>query len=101
MLLGILLAVMLGNLRERRATILARCARFMDGRPLIAGRFEGQFATASAARWSVAIFLLARPSRFRLAEAGRRKKRMKFRDAGAGALITLGPLILLTLFGRR
>ncbi|HEX3230427.1 MAG TPA: hypothetical protein VHQ95_15730, partial [Pyrinomonadaceae bacterium] len=100
-LLGILLAVMLGNLRERRATIFGLGALLVlwTACPLVAGRFEGQFATASAARWSVAIFLLAAAIAFsfsaRLAAA--KKADDGFMMRALVFLITLGPLILLTL----
>ena len=59
-LLATLLAVMLANLRERAhfgfalGTLIILWALC----PYLAGRFDSQFATASAARWSVAIFLL-------------------------------------------
>lgn len=59
--LAILLALMLGNLRERRRREFALGALIVLWAvcPLVAGRFESQFATASAGRWSLAIFLLA------------------------------------------
>ena len=60
-ILGILLAVMLGNLRERRRGEFALGSLIVLWAvcPMVAGRFESQFATASAGRWSLAIFLLA------------------------------------------
>jgi hypothetical protein len=67
--------------------------------PLVAGRFEAQFATASAFRWSVAIFLLAVSIAFVLSD-----KVSSAKSAGEDMLVrtvlfllTLGPLILLTL----
>jgi hypothetical protein len=60
-ILAILLAVMLGNLRERRRGEFALGGLIVLWAvcPLVAGRFESQLATASAGRWSLAIFLLA------------------------------------------
>jgi hypothetical protein len=100
-LLGILLAVMLGNLRDRNARVFGVGALLVlwTACPLIAGRFEPQFATASAARWSVAIFLLAVAVAFsfsaRLARAKSADEVLIMR--ALVLLITLGPLILLTL----
>jgi hypothetical protein len=100
-LLGILLAVMLGNLRERQAKIFGLGALLVlwTACPLVAGRFESQFATASAARWSVATFLLATAIAFsfstRLAAAKKADEDLMM--GGFVLLITLGPLILLTL----
>ncbi len=100
-LLGVLLAVMLGNLRERQAKIFGLGALLVlwTACPLVAGRFESQFATASAARWSVAIFLLAVAIAFSFSA-----KLAATKSADEGGimralvlLITLGPLILLTL----
>lgn len=100
-LLGILLAVMLGNLRERQANIFGIGALLVlwAACPLIAGRFEGQFATASAMRWSVAIFLLALAIAFSFSKrlAAIKKADEDFMMRALVFLITLGPLILLTL----
>jgi len=100
-LLGILLAVMLGNLRERQAKVFGFGALLVlwTACPLIAGRFEGQFATASAARWSVAIFLLAAAIAFSFSQrlAAAKKADGDFLMGALVLLITLGPLMLLTL----
>jgi hypothetical protein len=101
-LLGILLAVMLGNLRERQATIFGLGALLVlwTACPLIAGRFEGQFATASAARWGVAMLLLAAAVAFSFSRrlAAAKKADENFMMRALVLLITLGPLILLTAF---
>ena len=92
---------MLGNLRERHARVFGVGALLVlwTACPLIAGRFESQFATASAARWSIAIFLLAvavaLPFSAKLAEAKAADEDLMLR--ALVLLITLGPLILLTL----
>lgn len=59
-LLAILLATMVVNFSERRRMAFALGALVTLGAvcPLLAGSFESQFATASAWRWSAAIFLL-------------------------------------------
>jgi hypothetical protein len=59
-LLVVLLAVMIGNIFERRqeALVLGTLLVLWSICPLVAGRFESQVATASAARWSMAIFLV-------------------------------------------
>ena len=101
-LLVILLAVMLGNLRESKAKIFGLGALLVlwTACPLVAGRFEADFATASASRWAVAIFLLA----IAIAFSSNSKVAAAVRSADEGLLmrglvllITLGPLILLTL----
>lgn len=100
-LLGLLLAVMLGNLRERQSRIFGLGALLVlwAACPLVAGRFEGQFATASAMRWSVAIFLLALAIAFSFSKklAAAKKADEDFMMRALVLLITLGPLILLTL----
>jgi len=100
-LLIILLAVMFGNQRERGSYpfALGTLLTLWTVCPLLAGRFETQVATASAARWSVAFFLLA----ISIAHAvGRKsmftKSRRDFDTTRAVVLlITLAPLIFLTL----
>jgi hypothetical protein len=100
-LLVILLAVMFGNQREKGSHPFALGTLVMLWTlcPLLAGRFESQVATASAARWSVALFLLAisivhavgRKSMFT-------KSRGDFDTTRAVVfLITLAPLLFLTL----
>ena len=101
LLLGILLVLMLGNLRERKAGIFALGGLLVlwAACPLVAGRFESQFATASALRWSVAIFLVALSIAFafspRLSAAKKADDGLIVR--GLMLLLTLGPLIVLTL----
>ena len=105
---AILLAVMFGNLRERRRGEFALGALVMlwTACPLLAGRFESQFATASAGRWSLAIFLLT----VSLAYAFRERLfgsltpwalpilRAGFADTRIVLLfLTLAPLLFLTL----
>jgi hypothetical protein len=104
-LFAILLVLMLGNLRERRRGEFALGALLVLWTvcPLVAGRFESQFATASAGRWMLAIFLLA----VSVAYAFRAKlfgsstlaiARSSFSNARALLLfITLAPLLFLTL----
>ncbi|PYS34366.1 MAG: hypothetical protein DMF75_06675, partial [Acidobacteria bacterium] len=103
-LLAILLAVMVGNLWEhRRGTFaLGSLIIIWSVCPLLAGRFEPQFATASAMRWSVAIFLLVVSVAFwKFPQRGRNGPG---RQSGQAAMIravllfiTLVPLFLLTL----
>ncbi len=59
-LLAILLVVMVGNFWERRRGTFALGSLIIiwTSCPLLAGRFEPEFATASVMRWSVAIFLV-------------------------------------------
>ncbi len=99
--LAILLAVMLANLRERKLRIFGVGAVMVlwAACPLIAGRFESQFATASALRFSLAIFLLGASVAFAF--------RIKFAATKSWGdlvlvralvlVLTLVPLILLTL----
>jgi hypothetical protein len=100
-LLIILLAVMFGNQRERGsyAFALGTLVMLWSVCPLLAGRFESQVASASAARWSVALFLLVisivhavgRKSMFT-------KSRRDFDTTRAMVvLLTLAPLLFLTL----
>jgi hypothetical protein len=100
-LLIILLAVMFGNQRERRSYPFALGTLLMLWAvcPLLAGRFELQVATASAARWSVALFLLG----ISIAHAAGRKSMFtkSLRDfdttRAVALLLTLTPLLFLTL----
>jgi len=104
-ILGILLAVMLGNLRERRRGEFALGALIVLWAvcPLLAGRFESQFATASAGRWCAAIFLLIVSIAYALRErlfgsAALAISRAGFVDVRiALLLLTLAPLLFLTL----
>src|SRR6185436_6880853 len=103
----VLLAVMVANAFERRrgAFALGAVVILWSVCPLVAGRFEPQVATASAGRWSLAIFLLIASVLYALRErlwsrdvdiAGASSSRL----AGSRALLlilTLGPLLLLTL----
>lgn len=101
----ILLAVMFGNLKERRRGEFALGALVILWTvcPLLAGRFESQFATASAGRWALAIFLLlvsiAYAFRERLpGSASLANLREHFADTRAVLLfLTLAPLLFLTL----
>jgi hypothetical protein len=100
-LLIILLGVMFGNQRERGSYPFALGTLLMLWAvcPLLAGRFESQVATASAARWSVALFLIM----ISIAHAAGRKSmfaksRRDFDTTRAVVLLlTLAPLIFLTL----
>jgi hypothetical protein len=104
-LLAILLAVMFGNLRERRRGVFALGAlvTLWTVCPLVAGRLESQFATASAGRWSVAIFLLVVSVAYAFREGSFRLSALA--DSRGGFVvtravllfITLAPLLLLTL----
>lgn len=105
---AILLAVMFGNLRERRRSEFALGALVIlwTACPLLAGRFESQFATASAGRWCAAIFLLtvsiAYAFRERLAGALTPASLASLREGFANAravllFLTLTPLLFLTL----
>jgi hypothetical protein len=102
---AILLAVMFGNLRERRRGEFALGALVMlwTACPLLAGRFESQFATASAGRWSLAIFLLtlsiAYAFRGRLFGSLTLGTLASSRKSIVGLLLflTLAPLLFLTL----
>ena len=112
-LLVILLAVMFRNFRERRheAFAVGTMVMFWSVCPLVAGRFELQFATASAGRWSVAIFLLlvsiAYAFREKFTRTAWREQDGLTEQNGTGKqfvtsrvlllFITLVPLILLTL----
>lgn len=103
-LLAILLAVMLANLRERRhdAFQLGALIVLWTTCFLVAGRFESQFATASAARWSLAVFLLILSAAYVLLKRSRRTgaapSRSGFLNMRALLLtITLLPLLFLTL----
>src|SRR5207245_1095633 len=103
-LLPILLAVMIGNFWERRRGTFALGSLIIIWTvcPLLAGRFEPQLATASAMRWSVAIFLLVVSVAFwKFPQRGRNGPG---RQSGQAAMIravllfiTLVPLFLLTL----
>jgi len=106
LVLILLLATMAGNLLERRyeAFAIGALVTLWTVCPLLAGRFETQFAGASAARWSVALFLLigsliyaaSRRATDRTDE--RRSGLSGFRVTSAILLvITLAPLVLLTL----
>ena len=92
---------MVGNLRERghNAFALGGLIVLWTLCPFLAGRFESQLATASAARWSVAIFLLVISFVYAFARKSALSKRG--RDFATTRvvviLVTLVPLILLTL----
>lgn len=99
--LAILLGLMFGNLHERQRKVFTVGGMLVLWAvcPLLAGRFESQFATASASRWSVAIFLLlisaayAFGKKFSLTES-----RLNFVSMRVALLIlTIVPLVLLTL----
>ncbi len=102
LLLAVLLAVMLANLRERRSELFALgtfivlwCAC-----PLVAGRFESQYATASAGRWALAIFLLVVSLVYALREKVTSLELPATWLTNSRALVlfvTLAPLIVLTL----
>jgi hypothetical protein len=101
---AILLAVMFGNLRQRRRSEFALGALVIlwSACPLLAGRFESQFATASAGRWSLAIFLLlvsiAYAFRKRLLSSSLISLQESFANTRAVLLfLTLAPLLFLTL----
>ena len=99
-LLATLLAVMLANLRERAHFGFALGALIILWAlcPYLAGRFDSQFATASAARWSVAIFLLVISvahvfgGKLTLLKSSRNFDTVRF----VVLFLTLGPLLLLT-----
>ncbi len=100
-LLAILLAVMSANSRERGHGVFALGTLFMlwSACPLLAGRFESQYATASAGRWAVAIFLLGASIAYAF---GRKSSATDSRGGfvvmrAVLLLITLTPLIVLTL----
>ncbi len=101
LLLGILLAVMLANRRERNSSLFSIGAVLVlwAANPLVAGRFESQVATASAARWSLALFLLAAAIAYSFSSKLRADKSREDVSIAWGILlfVTLGPLILLTL----
>jgi hypothetical protein len=101
----VLLAVMLGNLRERRrgefalgvfVALWAACF-------LLAGRFESQFATASAARWGLAILLLGISSAYAFRERLLGASTLVIPRAGFGEarvvllVMILAPILFLTL----
>src|SRR5205814_2184306 len=96
-----LLAVMSANSRERSSGVFALGTLLVlwSVYPLLAGRFESQYATASAGRWGVAIFLLGTS----IAYAFGRKPSMTNSRGGfvitraVLLFITLTPLIVLTL----
>ena len=104
--LALLLVTMVGNLwqRQREAFAVGALLTLWAGCPLLAGRFESQFATASAGRWSVAVFLLAGSAVYALS-----RRRGETTSAGGSAfsrfritravllVISLIPLVLLTL----
>ena len=102
LVLVVLLAVMLANLRERRrepfalgALIVVWCLC-----PIIAGKFEAQFGTASAGRWMLAMFLLLVSVAYAIRERIRMRGWQTEWLTNARALvlfISLAPLILLTL----
>jgi hypothetical protein len=102
-ILGILLAVMLGNLREHRRSEFALGALVVLWTvcPLLAGRFESQFATASAGRWALAIFLFAVSLAYAFRERlfGRSFVSPALLVNGRALLLflTLTPLLFLTL----
>jgi hypothetical protein len=100
-LLAILLAVMFGNLRERghHAFALGTLIMLWALCPLLAGRFESQFATASAARWSVAIFLLVASIAYAFGTKFTLTKSRRDFDSTRMVviLLTLAPLLFLTL----
>ena len=101
-ILGILLAVMLGNLRERRRTEFALGAFVVLWTvcPLIAGRFESQFATASAGRWALAILLLAVSLAYSFRQRVFGQSSVSPNPLNGRALLlflTLTPLLFLTL----
>ena len=100
-LLWILLAVMFANLRERSHSGFALGALFVlwSVCPLLAGRFESQFATASAGRWGVAIFLLGTSIAYAFGgkSAATRSRRDFVVTRAVLLFITLTPLIVLTL----
>jgi hypothetical protein len=102
-ILGILLAVMLGNLRERRRTEFALGALVVLWTvcPLVAGRFESQFATASAGRWALAIFLfvvsLVYAFRERLFGQSSVSPALLVNGRALLLFLTLPPLLFLTL----
>src|SRR5260370_8033264 len=100
-LLAILLAVMSANSGERGGGVFAVGTLFMwwSACPLLAGRFESQYATASAGRWAVAIFLLGASIAYAF---GRKSSATDSRGGfvvmrAVLLLITLTPLIVLTL----
>lgn len=94
-LLAILLAVMMGNLRERRhdAFRLGTLIVLWTTCFLVAGRFESQFATASAARWGLALFLLILSA----AHVFRKQSRRASSTSRSGFLITRALLLVITL----
>jgi hypothetical protein len=102
---AILLLVMIGNLRERRRSefVLGTIITLWIVCPLIAGRFEQQSATASAGRWSLAIFLLTISIVYAFREklfgsAARSISRSDLINLRMLLLfMTLGPLLFLTL----
>ena len=103
-LLAILLVLMIGNFWERRRATFALGSLIIIWTicPLLAGRFEPQLATASAMRWSVAIFVLVVSVAFsRYRRRGRNGQHgLSGQSAAIRAVllfITLVPLFLLTL----
>ena len=101
----ILLAVMFGNLRWRRRGEFALFALVILWTvcPLLAGRFESEFATASAGRWCVAVFLITvsivYAFRERLFGSLTLGSLASLRDGTRAVLLflTLAPLLFLTL----
>jgi hypothetical protein len=106
-LLVALLLVMIANALERRheAFVLGTIVVLWCACPLIAGRFEPQVATASAARWALAIFILMASLVYAFREKIWRwdvneQDAVKDRLTNPRALVlilTLAPLFLLTL----
>ncbi|MGQ0763532.1 MAG: hypothetical protein ACT4OT_16170 [Acidobacteriota bacterium] len=99
-LLATLLVLMLANLRQRAHFGFALGALIILWAfcPYLAGSFDSQFATASAARWSVAIFLLvisvahAFGGKFTLLKSSHNFATVRF----VVLFLTLGPLLVLT-----
>jgi hypothetical protein len=106
-LLVVLLAAMIGNIFESRkgAFALGTLVVLWSICPLVAGRFESQVATASAGRWSLAIFLLIGSLLYAFREKilsrsfyGSEVWRRSAVDSRSLLLfLTLAPLLLLTL----
>ncbi len=101
-LLAILLVVMVGNVWERRRGTFALGSLIIiwTSCPLLAGRFEPEFATASVMRWSVAIFLVVVSVAFwRFPRHGQNGQAGQSGPTIRAVLlfITLVPLFMLTL----
>jgi hypothetical protein len=99
--LATLLAVMVTNLRERGSYVFALGALLVLWTlcPLLAGRCESQFATASAARWSLSLFLLLISVAYAFGRKFTLKRSSRDFDTTRLAIIslTIVPLLLLTL----